>query len=70
MVESYVIQIYRRGDSGRELTGTIEPVGHGTRSPFSTVEELWACLVAAQPRRRASRTPARAEPPGSKRVKG
>jgi len=51
MVESYVIQIYRRGDADRELTGTIEPVGRGTRQRFSSLEELWACLNAEQPHR-------------------
>ena len=51
MVESYVIQIYRRGGTARELTGTIEAVGRGTRRRFSSVEELWDCLNAEQPRR-------------------
>jgi hypothetical protein len=50
MVDSYVIQIYRRS-ADRELTGTIEAVGRGTRQHFSSVEELWACLNAEQPRR-------------------
>lgn len=51
MVESFVIQIYRRGGTDRELTGTIEAVGRGTRRRFSSVEELWACLNAKPPRR-------------------
>jgi hypothetical protein len=51
MVESYVIQIYRRSGTDRELTGTIEAVGRGNRQRFSTVDELWACLSAEQPRR-------------------
>jgi hypothetical protein len=51
MVESYVIQVYRRSGAGRELTGTIEAVGRGTRQHFSSLEELWACLNAEQPRR-------------------
>ena len=55
MVESFVIQIYRRG-TDRELTGTVEAVGGGTRRRFSSVEELWACLNA-EPPRRARRKP-------------
>jgi hypothetical protein len=50
MVESYIIQIYRRS-AARELTGTIEAVDRGTRRHFSSVEELWACLNAEQPHR-------------------
>lgn len=60
MVESYVIQIYRRSDAGRqELVGTVERVGTGTRQHFSSVAELWACLNADQ---HSGRTPNR---PGS-----
>lgn len=61
MVESYVIQIYRRGGSNRQLAGTIEAVGRGRRRRFSSVEELWACLSAEKPRR----TRRKPEPDGS-----
>ena len=57
MIESYVIQIYRRSGTPHELTGTIEAVGRGTRQRFSSMDELWAYLNAEQPRRTRRRPP-------------
>jgi hypothetical protein len=46
MVESFIIQIYRRDDAGRALAGTVERVGDGSKQRFSSVRELWQCLCA------------------------
>jgi hypothetical protein len=57
MVESFIIQIYRRDDDGRQLAGTVERVGDGSMQPFASVEELWRCLSAKPSSRRARRPP-------------
>jgi hypothetical protein len=46
MVESFIIQIYRRDDVQRKLAGTVERVTDGSKQTFATVEELWLCLSA------------------------
>jgi hypothetical protein len=53
MVESFIIQIYRRDDARRELTGTVERVEDGSKQRFSNVDELWRCLRAKPPSRRS-----------------
>lgn len=55
MIESYVVQIYRRDPAQRQLTGTVEAIGAGTRRRFSSLEELWDCLNAPSARHRRQR---------------
>jgi hypothetical protein len=57
MVESYIIQIYRRDDAGQALAGTVERVKDGSMQRFSSVEELWHCLNAKPGSRRTRRSP-------------
>ena len=47
-IETYIIRIYRRDpvDPGR-LTGLLESVERGTRSPFHTLNDLRKLLVPA-----------------------
>ncbi len=52
MVESFIIQIYRRNDTGKEVNGIVERIGDGSKQPFTTIEELWRCLSAKPPSRR------------------
>jgi hypothetical protein len=54
MAESFIIQIYRRDDARRELTGTVERVKDGSKQRFANLEELWLCL-SAEPSRRPPR---------------
>jgi hypothetical protein len=57
MVESFIIQIYRRDDARRELTGTVERVEDGSKQGFANVEELWRCLSTKPSSRRTRRRP-------------
>jgi hypothetical protein len=56
MVESFIIQIYRRDDERHKLTGTVERIKDGSMQCFSSVEELWHCL-STKPSRRDRRLP-------------
>jgi hypothetical protein len=58
MVESFIIQIYRRDDARRELTGTVERVKDGSRQSFASMDELWRCLSTKSSSRRSRRPPA------------
>jgi hypothetical protein len=58
MVESYVVQIYRRDATDRQrLAGTVERVGQGERQHFASAEELWRFLAAERAPRRGRRKP-------------
>jgi hypothetical protein len=52
MVESFIIQIYRRDESRGELTGTAERVQDGSKQAFSSMDELWRCLSTKPSARR------------------
>jgi len=67
MVETYVVHIYRRGESDVELTGTVEIIGPGVRRSFSTMAELWNCLATCSPTRRGPKS--RKQGPDSDRSK-
>jgi hypothetical protein len=56
MVESFIIQIYRRDDARRGLTGTVERVKDGSKQSFANVDELWRCL-STEPSSRRGRGP-------------
>jgi hypothetical protein len=46
MVESYVVQIYRRDpDDRRRFNGTVERVGNGREKAFGNMQELWEFLA-------------------------
>lgn len=57
MVESFIIQIYRRDDATRELTGTVERIVDGSKQRFASVDDLWRCLSTKPTSRRRRRTP-------------
>jgi hypothetical protein len=48
--DSYVVRIFRRQPRGRKtgkkdsLSGVVETVAGGERTPFHDIEELWAVL--------------------------
>lgn len=46
---TFVVRLYRQ--AGREMTGVVEDVRSGRRTPFATAEELWRALSVRPPRR-------------------
>lgn len=57
--DSYVIHIYRRGDTPEdELVGLIEPVGAGEAGAFRNRDELWERLSRSARRGRRRPRPA------------
>jgi len=50
-VDSYIIRIYRRGNSEPEyILGVLERTSDGTRKPFRSRDELWTLLGDELPR--------------------
>jgi hypothetical protein len=50
-VDSYIIRIYRRGNSEPEdILGVLERTSDGTREPFRSRDELWTLLGDELPR--------------------
>jgi hypothetical protein len=62
MVESFIVQIYRRDDAKRELTGTVERIADGSKQRFATVDELWRCLSTNPASRKGRRMPGTSGP--------
>lgn len=46
---TFVVRLYRQ--AGREMTGVVEDVRSGRRTPFANAEELWRALSMRPPRR-------------------
>jgi hypothetical protein len=45
LVDTYIVQIYRRDAGAKALTGRIEHVGNGTALSLSSAEGLWKFLL-------------------------
>ncbi|MGA1869935.1 MAG: hypothetical protein ACMUJM_15480 [bacterium] len=45
-MESYIVRIYRRGESAEKLVGMVEEVGGTGQRAFRNFHELWDILVS------------------------